>query len=127
MMKAIASQRGASVLEVILALGIIFLALTGTLSLFKAGFRSLASSDRMTVALNSARSKLEEIKGTEFSQITTLYPDGSIYTLPSINGAIRVEYPNGTSSDPLIVKVTVTWPEGDVQRSITLVTMVSSR
>lgn len=125
-MRRLRSQRGFSTLEVIVSLGIILIALTGTLSLFKAGFGSLASSNKLTVALNVARAKLEEIKGTEFSRITSLYPDGSTYTVPNLSGgALKVEYPNGTSSDPLIVKVTVTWPEGEVERSINLVTMVS--
>ncbi|HEX29797.1 TPA: type II secretion system protein [Candidatus Poribacteria bacterium] len=126
-MRMFVHQGGFSILEVVVALGVISIALTGTLNLFTTGFKSLAFSDKMTVALNAARAKLEEIKGAEFSQITLLYPDGSTYPVSNLNGGtLRVEYPNGISSDPLVVRVTVTWPEGGVERSIDLVTMVSS-
>jgi hypothetical protein len=127
MMAIVRGERGTSILEAVVALSITLIALSGTMGLFSIGFKSSISSAHLTTALNAARAKLEEIKGTEFSRITTVYPDGSTYPVPNLNGGtLRVEYPNGTSSNPLVISVSVAWQEGEVVKEINLMTMVSS-
>jgi len=121
-------ERGISILEVAVALGVILIALTGATQLLSFGFRSAGSSAYMTTALNAARAKLEEIKGDELLRIPTDYPDGSTYTVPDLpEGELKVEYPNGTTSDPLVIRITVRWREKNITRNAILATMVTSK
>jgi len=121
-------ERGASMVEVAVALGITLIALTGAAQLLSFGFRSASSSAYITIAVNAARAKIEEMKGVELSRVPIEYPDGSTYAVGDLpNGTLRIEYPEGTAADPLPVLITVEWTERGVGRSVRLATMLGAR
>ena len=114
--------------EVAVALGITLIALTGAAQLLSFGFKSASSSAYMTIAVNAARAKIEEMKGVELSRVPIEYPDGSTYAVGDLpNGTLRIEYPEGTAADPLPVLITVEWTERGVGRSVRLATMLGAR
>lgn len=121
-------ERGASIVEVAVALGITLIALTGAAQLLSFGFKSATSSAYMTIAVNAARAKIEEMKGVEFSKAPIEYPAGSARAVDELpNGTLRIEYPQGTSADPLPVLITVEWVEKGVRRSVKLATMLGAK
>ena len=123
-------SRGFTLLEVIIALGILLVGAVGALSLFSYGFRAITISKHITAATNIARARLEEIRNLPFEDITTVYPDGSVFPVenPSLpEGATwTVSYPDGTEADPLRISLVVSWQEGDRTGRVELMTLVTS-
>lgn len=124
------NQDGFTVAEVVASVGILMIGAMGIFVAVQSSFSVAATSRRITVATNYAHARLEEIKSTDFVNITTTYPPNN--TSPSIanslpNGQWYRIYPDGTSIDPLRIQVVVTWLEGTKTRSISLETLVSSK
>ena len=123
--------KGFTLLEVMIALGILLIGAVGTLSIFGYGLRATAASKHVTAATNIARAKLEEIKNTPFDNITAAYPNGSSYDIESASlpegTTWTVSYPDGTGANPLNISLIVSW-QGENGRTsqVELMTLVTS-
>jgi Tfp pilus assembly protein PilV len=128
--RVVTGQRGFTVVEALISLSILLISITGTLSLFTIGFKNLAMPQNMTAATNIARAKVEEIKDTSFELITTYFPEGTYpieSTLIPEGATLSISYPDGVEANPLALSVTVSWEEDEQQRTIQLVTLVTSQ
>ena len=87
------SQKGFSLLELMVAAAILALAIFGIFHAYSAGFMGMADARDRTVATNYAREAMEDVKNKDFDQIITQsrnYIDGTKYereviVQPSIN------------------------------------------
>ena len=70
------NQRGFSLLQMIMALGILLIASTSTLGLFSRALGTTNNAKYYTEAIHVANAQLEAIKNTDFADIITNFPDG---------------------------------------------------
>jgi prepilin-type N-terminal cleavage/methylation domain-containing protein len=124
-------HRGFTLLETMIALGILLIGAVGALSLFSYGLKATATSKYITAATNIARAKLEEVKNTPFQNITTTYPNDSSYNVENASlpeGATwTVSYPDGIGANPLNISLVVSWQdEGGRTSQVELRTLVTS-
>lgn len=124
------NEKGFTIAEVVVSIGILMIGAVGTLSIIQSSFGGAATSRHIMVATNYARARMEEIRSTAFTNITTTYPANSaspsaVSSLPT--GLWYRTYPDGTSADPLKIKVVVSWVEGSKTRLVNLETLVSSK
>ena len=124
--------RGFTLLETMIATGILLIGAVGALSLINYGLKATATSKHITAATNIARAKLEEIKNTPFKDITSYYPanpDGSPVESTSLpeEAIWVVSYPDGTAANPLNISLVVSWQEeGGRTNQVELRTLVTS-
>ncbi|MBU3910996.1 MAG: prepilin-type N-terminal cleavage/methylation domain-containing protein [Candidatus Omnitrophica bacterium] len=69
-----ALKRGFSLLELIIAIGVLAVGLVGVLQIFPVGLRASQRAGMITKAAFLAQNKIEEIKMTGFDSITALPP-----------------------------------------------------
>ena len=106
------SREGFSLVEVICTVGILAVVLVGLLELFIYTSALAEMSGNLTVALNAAQGKMEEIRNHSFSLITTDYASGGSpgntfdVSQPTGKGVIYVDSSN---SDLLKIKIVVSW------------------
>jgi len=79
------SQRGISLVEILIAVGILGVVLVGQLKLFIVCSGLASISGNMTAATAAVQSKLEEIRGHEYSDIVADYSDAT-FDLTDITG-----------------------------------------
>ena len=152
MIKALNEEKGIGLIEALVAQVLLIIGAISVWSIFVAGSRFNAESEDKTIAANVAQQKIEEIMNTRFRYIVEEHPPG-IYTFNSEpqpvayedspywvrdsedqwitslpEGKYEISYPgpDGVDSDPLQVKVTVSWLS-DVypDASLSLETLVS--
>ena len=125
------NQRGFTFVEVIVALGLLLIASTGTFGVFFFALQNAGTAKHTTAATYSAKWQMETIKNTTFEYITALFPDGvpsevQGTSLPA-GATWTVTYPDGTGANPLTITVTVSWLEKTITKSVQLTTqMISS-
>ena len=129
--KKIAGKQGSSLVEVMIAAGIIVIVFAGMLQVFIFSSVLGEMSGDITLAVNEAQSVMEEIRGYDFDDITTDYGSGGTpgdtFTLTLLNGtgAIAVTTVNASL---LQVLVTVNWTENNGRSmSTSLETLVAKR
>ena len=124
------NQRGFSLFETVIAVTILFIASTGSIRLFVQAAQMTSTSKHYTEATYAARAHMEEIKNTDFDDITTVFPEYTqnlvLDTALPDEAIWFVTYPNGVSADPLQVLATVSWPENGDTKSLSLTTEVAS-
>ena len=121
-------KKGFTLIEALVTLSILLISITGTLSLFTIGLKNLAVPKHMTASTNIARTKIEEIKNTDFEYITSSFPEGD-YPIdsPLLPGGsiLNISYPGGISANPLSISVAVSWVENEEFKTIQLATLVT--
>ena len=124
------NQRGFTLVEVIVTLGLLLIASTGTFGVFFYALQNAGTAKHTTAATYSAKWQMEAIKNTTFDYITALFPDGvpsEVQGTSLPTGATwTVTYPDGTGADPLTITVTVSWLEKTTTKSVQLTTQVIS-
>lgn len=104
------SNKGFTLIEVMLAAAILVIVLCGILATYISCFELISTSKNLTFAVNAAQSKIEEIRDYTFSGIYADY-DNQTFTvneIPQSMGVIRIINVPGTS-DLLAVAVSVSW------------------
>ena len=152
MMKLLNRERGFTIIEALIAQVILITVALAIWSVFIAGSHYNAESEDRTVAANIAQLKMEEIMNTPFRYIVSEHPTGETRFdgfpqdepywvlgttgswMPSLPyGRYKIGYPgpDGEDSDPLEIKVTISWlgqSGGDSTLSLeTLVSMTPGR
>ena len=112
MMKRRVSEKGFTLVEVMLAVAIAAVALCGILATYAACFTLIRTSKNASIATSAAQGLLDEIRNTSFPLIASTY-DGTNFTvnnMPSNRGVVYVD-----DSNPELLKVTisVSWKQGN--------------
>jgi len=107
-------SQGFSLVELLLAAGILVLSLSGILVSYLACLELTEMSKNSSMALHEVKSKLEEIQNTTFDQIKATY-DNTTFTLAGFNG-MGVSYVDDSNLDLLLIDVAFCWrqPNGRV-------------
>ncbi|PIQ89019.1 MAG: hypothetical protein COV72_05090 [Candidatus Omnitrophica bacterium CG11_big_fil_rev_8_21_14_0_20_42_13] len=104
-------KAGFTLIEIVIAMLIIGIALTGLLATYLTCFELVETARNTTYALNGAQKKLEEIRDHNFSDIYTYYTNNPNFAVDGIaigdsNGLVEVD---NTNPDLLLVTVTACW------------------
>ena len=104
-MKKIVKHNGFTLLELMIGATIFLFAFLGILGSYLACIELSAVSKNASVALHTAKMKLENIKNVPFSQIKATYHN-IVFTTPTLQGK-GVSYVDDT--DPTLLKITVSF------------------
>ena len=147
MMKLLNRERGFTIIEALVAQVILITVALAIWSVFIAGSRYNAESEDRTIAANIAQLKMEEIMNTPFRYIVADHPAGETrfdsltqeepywvlgttgnWMLSLSDGRCTISYPgpDGADSDPLEIRITISW-QGQVgnDSALSLETLVS--
>ena len=119
------SQRGFSLIEIMVAVAILAMVIFGIFHAYGVGFMGMADARDRTVATNYARERMEEIKNKSFGDIKNDPIDGSYIAIPEQAKFERKVDVDGSITDLKKVTTTVRWKNRkDVYRYVELVTLV---
>lgn len=131
--KSFQSPQGFTLVEVLIAVGILAIVIVGLLQLFVSCSALAEAAGNTTFALNEAQNKLEEIRNHSFDSIAADYASGgtpgNTFTLGSLNGTGTVETSQvGGSSELLQIRIDVSWQNKNGRSfSITLTGLIAKR
>lgn len=107
-------RQGFTLVEVLIAVGILAVVIVGLLQLFVYCSNLAEAAGNTTLAINEAQNKMEEIRNHDFSTITIDYASGgtpgNTFTLTSLNGTgtITTSQFDG-SSELLQIQIDASW------------------
>ena len=116
-------KTGFTLIEVVIAMLVVFVAVIGLLAAYASSFELVETARNTTYALNEAQEKIEELRGHTFTDIYTYYttPPNDRFDVDGISatdgeGSIEIindgSDPQGlTSANLLQVTVTVCWSQ----------------
>lgn len=104
------SDRGFTLIEVMLAAGILVIVLSGILATYISCFELISTSQNLTLAVNAAQRRIEEMRDYSFSQIYADY-NNQIFTVGeiTIGNSQGVIYVDNSNPDLLEITVSVCW------------------
>ena len=108
-LRKLRSKKGISLVEILIAAGILGVVLVGQIKLFIVCSGLATISGNMTMATAAAQSKLEEIRGHDYADIVADY-SGATFDLTDIVGK-GVVYVDSSNPDLLEVEVVVSWQD----------------
>ena len=127
------SQRGFTLVEVMISVGVLAFVIVGLLQLFVYCSTLADAAGNTTVAVNEAQTKMEEIRNHDFDSIAADYASGgtpgNTFSLssPSGTGTVTVSQVGG-SSQLLQVQIDVNWQNKDGRSaSTTLISYIAKR
>ena len=123
-------KRGFSLLELIIAIGVLSIGLVGVLQIFPVGLRASYRAGMMTRAAFLAKNKIEEVKMAGFDSVSALPPKIALSgTDKDFDWEIAIDETalDGVSSNNDIRKVTliVSWIESNRKRTKDFITYVT--
>lgn len=104
------SKRGFSLIEIIIATGILVFALCAILAAYISCYVLSATSKNINIASNATLGLMEEIRDTPFTQISNTY-NGLTFVLNDIPQSRGVVYVDSANPELLEVTVSVCWQE----------------
>ena len=109
-----AADRGFTLVEVLIAIGILAVVIVGLLQLFIYCSTLAEAAGNTTLAINEAQNKMEEIRGHDFSTVAVDYASGgtpgNTFTLTNLTGTGTVTISQfGGSSSLLQTQINVNW------------------
>ncbi len=122
-----------TLVEVLIAIGILTVVIVGLLQLFVYCSRLAEAAGNTTLAINEAQNKIEEIRNHDFNAIATDYASGgtpgNTFTLTSLNGTGTVTPSQvGGSSELLQIQISVAWQNKNSRNfSTTLTGLIAER
>ncbi len=124
-LRGIASERGFSLLEVLVAFTILALAVATILSLFASGLRNTAVAADYARALTLAESRLARVQGRGVTRLESGANEGS---MGEFTWHTRIYPYDASGSHPnrtrlYQIDVTVQWGEGERRRTVQLSTL----
>lgn len=109
-----ARQAGFSMIEVAVAVAILGVLTISTLLTLIPVSRQTRLNREMEAAAAGMRDAMERVQATPFSELLTLYPDGSVLPVATLaDGEITVSYAD-PAADPLLITFALTWDSPDV-------------
>jgi len=104
------SKRGNKSLTLVELMIVSSILMIGILALWQVYIRSMGlitQAKEKTIAVNAAKGVLEQIRCVDFPRIPLDFPNGTTTAINGVN--ITVTYPQGTTAEPLEIKVTASW------------------
>ncbi|MBU1006642.1 MAG: prepilin-type N-terminal cleavage/methylation domain-containing protein [Candidatus Omnitrophica bacterium] len=128
--KQIGNRKGFSLLELIIAIGVLAIGLVGVLQIFPVGLRASQRAGTLTKAAFLAQNKMEEVKMAGFDAIAELPPKIPLSgSDPDFEWEIFIDDValDGIESDDNMrkVKVKVTWTERNNKKTKDFITYVT--
>jgi hypothetical protein len=125
------NNKASSLVEVMVAVGIMVLVFSGLLQVFLTSSLLMEMSGNITAAVSEAQSKIDEIRGHDFDDITTDYGSGGTpgdsFTPILISGTGEIDVTTA-GTGLLEVEVIINWTEKSGRSmSTTLATNVAQR
>lgn len=117
--------RGFTLMEVILALGLLAGGVCATTVIFSKGMYAQTDSENVTQATALAHEKLEQLRGGPFAAIVN-EPKTAVTGWPGFSRQVVVTQPSGTNAQLKQVVVTVYWNSNGGEVSTSLTTYVAS-
>lgn len=114
-------EEGFTLLEIILALALFSASIIAIMRVFSIGLASSRDVEDMSLALNLAQKKMEEIKNTPFASVISSGPVPADTTAPFSKFNVTV---NVTGANPKQIDATVNW---NVQGGTTGVVLTTLR
>jgi len=109
-------KKGFSLVEVLVATGIMAFALVGILGSYVTCLVLINTSKNINAATNAAQGIIEEIRSTPFTQIISSY-NGMVFTVNDIPSSIGVVYINSSTipanADLFLATVSICWRQGN--------------
>ena len=110
----IKTDKGFTLVEVMIAVGILAIVIVGLLQLFIYSSALAEAAGNTTLAINEAQNKMEEIRNHDFGSITIDYASGGTpgdtFTLTNLNGTGTITTSQfGGSSELLQIQIDVSW------------------
>src|SRR3989338_1285434 len=131
--KIFQSPQGFTLVEVLIAVGILAIVIVWLLQLFVSCSAPAEAAGNTTFALNEAQNKMEEIRNHDFDSIATDYASGgtpgNTFTLSTLNGTGTVATSQvGGSSELLQIGIDVSWQNKNGRSfSTTLTGLIAQR
>lgn len=131
--KIFQSPQGFTLVEVLIAVGILAIVIVGLLQLFVSCSALAEAAGNTTFALNEAQNKLEEIRNHSFDSIAADYASGgtpgNTFTLGSLSGTGTITTTQvGGSSELLQITIDVSWQNKNGRSfSTTLTGLIAKR
>ncbi|MBI3618229.1 MAG: prepilin-type N-terminal cleavage/methylation domain-containing protein [Candidatus Omnitrophica bacterium] len=126
-------QKGFTLVEVLIAVGILAVVIVGLLQLFVYCSNLAEAAGNTTLAVNEAQNKMEEIRNHDFNSIATDYASGgtpgNTFTLTSLNGTgtITTSQEAGGSSELLRIQIDVSWQNKNSRNFSTALTSLIAK
>lgn len=106
------NNSGLTLLELMIAAGILVVAISGLMAIFTGMFSLNENARKITLAVTASQDKMEEMRNSNFDSLFTAYngtsfdPDG--FASGEVKGAVYID---NTNSDLLEVCVAISWRE----------------
>ncbi len=129
----IRADKGFTLVEVMITVGILAIVIVGLLQLFIYSSTLAEAAGNTTLAINEAQNKMEEIRNHDFGSITIDYASGGTpgdtFTLTNLNGTGTISTNQfGGSSELLQVQINVNWQNKNSRNfSTTLTSLIAKR
>lgn len=107
-----AFAKGLTVLEVLLAIGILAFTLCGIMVTYTSTMALIATTKSSNIATDAAMGLMEEIRAGSFTRIKNDY-DGLVFTVNNLPSSVGVVYVNNTNPELLRVTTSVCWRQGN--------------
>ena len=113
MMKRRVSEKGFTLVEVMLAVAIAAVALCGILATYAACFTLIRTSKNASIATSAAQGLLDEIRNTSFPLIKSTY-NGTNFTVNNMPLNRGIVYVDDSNPELLKVTISVCWKQGNI-------------
>ena len=125
-------QKGFTLVEVLIAVGILAVVIVGLLQLFVYCSTLAEAAGNTTLAINEAQNKMEEIRNHDFNAIAVDYASGgtpgNTFALTSLNGTGTITTSQvGGSYELLQIQVDVAWQNKNGRNFSTALTSLIAR
>ena len=107
------SERGFTLVEVMLAVAIAAVALCGILATYAACFTLIRTSKTASIATSAAQGLLDEIRNTSFPLIKSTY-NGTNFTVNNMPLNRGIVYVDDSNPELLKVTISVCWKQGNI-------------
>ncbi|MFA6378349.1 MAG: hypothetical protein WCX16_01025 [Candidatus Omnitrophota bacterium] len=111
LLKMKTSSKGLSLLELLIAFGILAFALCAILFVYTLCSVLITTSRNINIATNASLGLMEEIRTSSFSNITTDY-NNLTFTLNDIPSSKGIVYVDDSNPELLLVTISVCWLQG---------------
>lgn len=112
-------RKSLTLIELIVVTFIIIMGIVPSLGAFVSSVVISRQAKELNVAIADAGDVLERINAVAFSDVPTVFPNGSLVSAATIGGlslaneSITISYPLGVAVDPLQINITVSWRGSD--------------
>ena len=106
------TQYAFTLLELMIAAAVLIVALLGLLGVFTGCFGLNETAKNLTIAINGAQEKMEEIRNADFGTIIANY--NGPFNISGLDGIGRVDatYVAGTNNSLIDIRVVICWRQG---------------